>query len=179
MTLIILIVAGLLIIALIAVVAMQPTDFRITRSLTISAPAPVLFEQVSDLHRWAAWSPWDKMEPDVKKTFEGPSSGIGASYSWVGNKTGSGRMITIENRPTEFLRFDLKFVKPFKAHNVAEFTFTPEGGKTLVTWSMTGENTNFTSKAFSMIMNCDKMIGGQFEDGLKNLKSITEQPVTT
>jgi hypothetical protein len=172
----ILIVAVLLAVALIAVVATRPDDFRVTRSLSIAAPASVLFEQVNDLRLWEAWSPWIKMEPDVKKIFTGPSSGIGASYSWEGKKTGSGKMTTIECRPNDLLRFDLHFEKPFKAQNVAEFTFKPEAGETIVTWSMNGKN-NFAGKAFSLFVNCDKMIGSQFALGLQNLKTVTEETV--
>lgn len=171
-----LIVAVLLIVALLAVAAMQPAEFHVTRSLSIAVPASVLFEQVNDLHLWEAWSPWIKMEPDVKKSFSGPASGIGARYSWEGKKTGSGRMTTIECRPNELLRFDLRFEKPFKAQNVAEFSFKPEGGETVVTWSMTGKN-NFVGKAFGLVVNCDKMCGDQFISGLQNLKAVTEEAV--
>jgi len=172
-----LIIVALFIVVLVILVAKQPTEFRVERSQAISAPVSVVFEQVSNLHSWAAWSPWDKMEPDVKKTFEGPASGIGASYAWVGKKTGTGRMVTIESKAAQLLRFDLKFEKPFKAHNVAEFTFSPQSDQTLVTWSMTGEN-NLMGKIFGLIVNCNKMVGGQFEEGLKNLKTVSEQTVT-
>ena len=168
-----LIVLAVVIVGLIVIVAMQPTDFRIARSVVTSAPAPVVFAQVNDLHRWAAWSPWDKIDPAVRKTFEGPASGVGASYSWVGEKTGEGRMTTIECRPNELLRFQLDFVKPFKANNIAEFSFKPQGNQTMVTWSMTGKN-NFLTKAFNLIMNCDKMVGGEFEKGLASLKAVAE-----
>jgi len=173
---IILVVALLLIAALLVLVAVQPTDFKVSRSLPISAPASVLFEQVADLHRWSAWSPWDRLEPDVQKTFEGPSAGVGASYTWIGNKTGAGRMTTIESRPGELLRFDLHFDKPFKADNIAEFSFVPQGNQTIVTWSMTGKN-NFAAKAFSLLMDCDKIVGTEFEKGLQNLKVVVEKPL--
>jgi len=173
---IILVVALLLIAALLVLIAVQPTDFKVSRSLPISAPAYVLFEQVDDLHLWDAWSPWVRIEPDVQKTFEGPRSGVGAGYTWVGNKTGAGRMTTIECRPNELLRFDLHFDKPFKADNIAEFTFVPQDNQTLVTWSMSGKN-NFAAKAFGLVLNCDKIIGTEFEKGLQNLKDVVEKPL--
>lgn len=169
--------AVVIIVVLLIVVAMQPSDFRITRSAPMSAPAPVLFEQVNDLHLWSGWSPWDRLDPNTKKTFAGPASGVGAICSWVGPKAGEGCMTVTESRPHELIRFKLDFVKPFKANNTAEFTFKPEGNQTVVTWSMSGKN-NFVSKAFGLIMNCDKMVGGEFEKGLANLKSITETEVT-
>ncbi len=166
---IILIVAALLIVALVILVNMQPTDFRITRSRSIHAPASVLFEQVDVLQNWSAWSPFDRADSDMKRTFAGPTSGVGASCSWDCPKSGAGSMTTIESRPNELVRFDLHFTKPFKADNIAEFTFRPEGNATLVTWSMIGKN-NFFAKAFGLFVDCDKMVGGMFADGLKTME---------
>lgn len=173
----ILLILAAVIALLVIVVALQPSDFCITRSATMAAPAPILFEQVNDLRLWGAWSPWDRLDPNTKKTFEGPAFGVGAICSWVGEKAGEGRMTLIESRPNELIRFKLDFMKPFKANNTAEFTFKPEGNRTVVIWSMSGKN-NFISKAFGLIMNCDKMCGGEFEKGLANLKSVTETEVT-
>ena len=169
----ILIAIAAIILVLVVVVAMQPSDFRITRSATIPAPASVLFEQVNDLHKWGAWSPWERLDPQARKTFEGPPAGVGASNSWVGEKSGEGRMTITESHPNELVRFKLDFLKPFKANNMAEFTFKPAGDQTVVTWTMTGKN-NFMSKAFGLIMNCDKMVGGEFEKGLANLQTVVE-----
>lgn len=169
-----LLTVAIVLVALAIIIARQPDEFRVTRSATIPAPPSVVFEQVNDLRCWAAWSPWDRIDPDSKKTFHGPAAGLGASYSWVGPKTGQGQMTVIESRPNEFLRFQLDFVKPFKANNNAEFTFTPQGDQTVVTWTMTGKN-NFISKTFSLLMNCDKMVGGQFDQGLANLKTVSEE----
>jgi hypothetical protein len=170
----ILIALVVIVVVFIIIVAMRPSEFRVTRSTVISALPPEIFAGVNDLHQWLAWSPWEKIDPALKRTFEGPPAGTGASYSWVGNnKVGEGRMTITESRPHELVRFRLDFLKPFKGTNVAEFTFEPEGAQTVVTWSMTGKY-NFVIKAFSLFMNCDKMIGGQFEKGLADLKSITE-----
>lgn len=113
-------------------------------------------------------------DPTAKTHFEGPSAGTGASFSWAGNsKVGEGRMTITDSRPDELVRFKLDFLKPFQASNVAEFTFKPEGNQTFVTWSMSGKN-NFLFKAVGLFMNCDKIVGNQFERGLANLKSLAE-----
>lgn len=162
------------------VVALQPPAFRITRSASITAPASAVFEQVNDFHKWEAWSPWAKLDPEAKESFEGPSSGIGSIFRWAGNKeVGEGSMTITESHPHDVIRMNLDFLKPFKANNVTEFIFRSEGDQTVVTWSMSGKN-NFLGKAMSLIMNCDKMVGGQFEKGLAEMKSILEAaPQTT
>jgi uncharacterized protein YndB with AHSA1/START domain len=158
-------------------VAMRPADFRITRTGRISAPVGLVFDNVNDLHKWEAWSPWAKMDPNARNTFGGPLDGPGSSMEWAGNnKVGAGRMTILESRPGEAIRIKLEFFKPFKATNLAEFTFKPEGDQTAVTWSMSGKN-NFMGKAIGLLMNCGKMIGGQFEQGLANLNSVSQQAV--
>jgi len=170
----ILILAVIAVIIFIIVAAIQPSDFRITRTGTITAPASVVFAQVNDLQKWDAWSPWAKLDPEAKNTFEGPASGVGAIMRWSGNnKVGQGSMAIMESRPDEFISFKLEFLKPFAATNTSEFTFNSENNKTTVTWSMYGKN-NFMSKAIGLIMSCDKMVGGQFEQGLATLKSVVE-----
>ena len=171
---IILILVAIAVIIFIIVAAMQPSDFRVTRTATISAPASAVFAHVNDLQKWDAWSPWAKLDPEAKNSFEGPASGIGAIMRWAGNnKVGQGSMTIMESRPDEFIRFKLEFLKPFEATNTAEFTFNSENDQTTVTWSMYGKN-NFMGKAMGLIMNCDKMVGGQFEKGLAALKSVVE-----
>jgi len=168
---IVVVIAGFL-----AVVAIQPAEFHITRSATIAAPPAAVFAQVNDFHNWEAWSPWEKIDPQMKRTYEGPLSGRDAVYGWVGNsEVGEGRMTLTESRPAELVRIRLEFLKPFPATNTAEFTFKPDGSGTAVTWSMDGKK-NFVSKAFCLFMNMDKMIGGQFEKGLAQMKSIVEAP---
>ena len=156
-------------------VAMQPSDFRVTRTDTIAAPASAVFSHVNDLQKWEAWSPWAKLDPEAKNSFEGPTSGTGAIMRWVGNnKVGQGSMTIIESRPDELIRFKLEFLKPFVATNTAEFTFNSEDDQTTVTWTMYGKN-SFMSKAIGLVMNCEKMVGGQFEQGLATLKSVVEE----
>jgi hypothetical protein len=164
-----------LIALLVIFIASRPSEFRTTRSAKMAAAPSEAFNQVNNLRNWDAWSPWAKMDPDCKNTFEGPSAGKGAKLHWAGNKqVGEGRMEIIESRPSELVRLRLDFLKPFKATNTAEFTFKPEGGQTNVTWSMFGRN-NFMFKAMGLFMNCDKMVGGQFEQGLANMKRVVEQ----
>jgi hypothetical protein len=170
----ILIAIAVILIVLVVVVAMQPSEFRVARSATLSAPSPAVFSQVNDFHKWEAWNPWGKIDPAMKQSYEGAPAGVGAIYTWAGNnEVGEGRMTIIESRPSELIRIKMEFFKPFAANSTAEFTFKPEGNQTAVTWSMAGEN-NFMAKAMHLFMSMDKMIGGQFEKGLAAMKSIVE-----
>ena len=174
----ILIVVAVLVVALVVVVATRPSAFRIVRSATITAPPPAAFELVNDLRAWRAWSPWEKRDPALQRTYEGAPAGQGAAYSWAGNnEVGEGRMTITESRPDELVRIRLEFFKPFAATNEAVFTFEPRGEQTLVTWSMTGHN-GFMAKAFCMFVDMDRMVGGDFEKGLAELKRVAESPAT-
>jgi hypothetical protein len=158
------------------VAAMQPSSFRISRSTTIAASQEVVYSNVNDLHAFQVWSPWSKIDPHAKTSFEGPIAGPGASFAWAGNsEVGEGRMTITESRANELVLFRLDFKKPFAATNIAEFKFQPEGDHTKVTWSMSGNN-NFIAKAIGLIIDCDKMVGGYFEKGLANLKTLSETP---
>jgi hypothetical protein len=169
-----LIVLAVIVVGLAAVIALQPARYRVSRSITIAAPAPVVFAQVNDFHRWSAWSPWEKLDPAMKRTYAGPPAGAGATYSWVGNReVGEGRMTIAESHPSDRIRVDLEFVKPFAGTSVAEFSFRPEGDRTVVTWSMTGDK-NFIAKAIHLVMNMDRMIGDQFDKGLAAMKTVAE-----
>lgn len=172
----ILIALVVIVIVFVVVVAMQPSEFRVARSTTVSAPPGTVFAQVNDFHKWEAWNPWGKIDPAMKQTYEGAPAGVGAVYTWAGNnEVGEGRMTITESRPSDLIRVRLEFFKPLRATNTAEFTFKPEGNQTAVTWSMFGQN-NFMAKAIHLFMNMDKMIGGQFEKGLASMKSIVESP---
>lgn len=165
-----------IVLLLIVVIALQAPGFHIARSTAIPAPASAIFPHVNDLHLWDAWSPWAKLDPAMKQTYEGAPAGAGASYTWNGNnQVGEGRTTITESRPCDFVRLKLDFVRPFKGTNDVEFTFKPEGEQTVVTWSMTGKK-NFMAKAVHMIMNMDKMCGGQFEQGLAKLKDVVTTP---
>jgi hypothetical protein len=167
-------VAGLIAVFLV-VVALQPSDFRIERSAMMRAPAQASFTQVNDFQNWRSWSPWEKVDPALKRQYEGPRAGTGAVYAWQGNKdVGEGRMTITESRPGELVRIRLEFIKPFAATNTAEFSFKPSGDGTAVTWTMTGQN-NFLSKAICLFVNMDKMVGGMFEQGLTQMKTVVER----
>jgi hypothetical protein len=158
----------------VGILAMQPSEFRIVRTAIMSAPAPAVFAQVNDFHDWEAWSPWAKRDPAAKATFEGPPAGTGAIFRWAGNKeVGEGSMTLTENRPSDLIRIRLGFLKPFQATNTAEFTVRPEGNPTIVTWSMAGKN-NAIAKVVWLFMNMDKTVGGDFEKGLAQMRSVVE-----
>ena len=170
----ILLTLAVIIIGFVIVVAVQPADFTIQRSATISAPPAVIFAQVNDLHKMQDWSPFAKIDPAAKTTYEGAPSGTGASFTWSGNaQAGAGRMTITDSRPGELVQSRLEFTKPFEATNTVQFTFQPQGNQTVVTWSMSGRN-GFLGKAIGLFMNCDKMVGTEFEKGLADLKTLSE-----
>lgn len=170
---ILMVLAALLAIFLI-IVATRPDEYRVSRTVTIAAPAPAIFDQINTPKNWEAWNPWGKVDPNMKLTYDGPASGVGASYAWVGNnQVGEGKMTVTESKPVELVRFRLDFYKPMAGTSDAEFTFKPDGDKTTVTWSMSGKN-NFIAKAMCLFMDMDKMVGGQFEKGLADLKQVVE-----
>ena len=153
----------------------MPASFTVKRSLDMRAPADRLFPQIADFNAWPAWSPYEKRDPAMKRHFSGKPSGVGAIYEWDGNRNvGQGRMEILESTPPSKVRIDLQFRRPFKAHNVAEFTFDPHGQNTTVTWAMHGPMT-FMSRVMGLFINMDKMIGKDFEAGLQNLKAIAEK----
>jgi uncharacterized protein YndB with AHSA1/START domain len=174
----ILIGLAVVIVIFVIVVALQPSTFRVARSATIAAPPPTVFAQVDDFHKWEAWSPWAKLDPACKNTFEGPPAGTGAAFAWSGNdKVGEGRMTILESRPSELIRIKLEFMRPFACTNQAEFTFKPDAHGTQVNWSMSGDK-NFMAKAFGLFCDMDKMVGGDFEKGLAQMKTVSEAPAT-
>jgi hypothetical protein len=159
--------------AFLGFVATRPADFRIVRSRTLAAPPDVVHAHINDLHRWSGWSPWEKLDPAMKREFSGPDSGPGASYHWVGNKqVGEGRMTITDSRPPQSVTIRLEFIAPWTATNTTQFDLAPSGTGTQVTWTMTGSN-NFMAKVFCVFMNMDKMVGGDFEKGLAGLDAIT------
>ncbi|MBK7392002.1 MAG: SRPBCC family protein [Chloracidobacterium sp.] len=167
------------VVVLCVVVAMQPADFKITRSATFNAPPEKVFEQINDFHKWEAWSPWAKIDPNMKTTYSGPATGTGAGYAWAGNdEVGEGKMTITESRPSDTVKIDLEFIRPFAAKNVTDFSIKANGEKSDVTWTMTGTN-NFMMKAFGLVMNMDKLVGGDFEKGLAQMKPIVEASAAT
>jgi uncharacterized protein YndB with AHSA1/START domain len=164
-----------LVAALLAFAATKPDSFRVQRTASIKAPPEKIFPLISDLKRWNAWSPWEKLDPAMKRTHSGAASGKGAVYEWAGNgEVGAGRMEIVAAAPPSALKIKLDFLKPFEAHNFAEFTLEPNGDGTNVTWAMYGPNT-YVSKLMSVFFSMDSMVGKYFETGLANLKAATEK----
>jgi hypothetical protein len=174
----VLIAIALVVLIFLGYVATRPSDFRVTRSAVMSAPAADVFAQVNNLHLWDAWSPWKKRDPNATSTFSGADHGVGAHMAWAGNRdVGEGSMTITESQPNDLIRIRLDFLKPFKATNTAEFTFKPSAAnQTEVTWSMSGKN-NFMGRVMCVFMNMDKMVGGDFEKGLASIKEIVEKKV--
>jgi uncharacterized protein YndB with AHSA1/START domain len=163
-------IAGVLIFA-----STRPDTFRIERSAAIAAPPEKIFPLINDFTQWAKWSPFETMDPDMKRTISGPPSGVGAVYEWSGNmKAGAGRMEIVESSAPAHVVIKLDFTKPMEGHNVAHFVLTPEPGATNVAWSIDGPMP-YISKVMGVFMNMDKMIGGDFDKGLAALKAQAEK----
>jgi hypothetical protein len=170
----ILIGVAVVLVLLLVAIATRPSRFRYLRSARIAAPPAVLFELVNNLRKWRGWSPWEKLDPNLERLYDGPEAGVGATYAWKGNgNVGEGRMTIVGSQPHERIDLKLEFFKPFTATNSAEFVFKKVGEETEVTWSMEG-NYNFVTKAIGLVMNMEKLCGGQFEEGLANMKQAAE-----
>lgn len=165
-----------LVVFLLIVVLLQPAEFRISRTAVIPAPPAAVFAQINDFHQWNDWSPWAKLDPNAKNSFDGPASGVGAKFAWSGNnEVGEGTMTITESKPNESVGMKLDFVRPFAATSMTQFTLKPVDGGTAVTWSMSGRN-DFMGKAVGLVINCDKMVGTQFEKGFENLQTVVASP---
>ena len=167
-------VITLAIVAVLSIAATRPPTYHVERSQSMGATPEVVFAVVNDLHRFREWSPWQKLDPAMKVTFEGPSSGVGASYSWVGNdQVGEGRMTTTDATPPGSLTQKLEFLKPFKSECMVHFTIAPENDGSRVTWAIDGNN-NYVSKVMCLFVSMDSMMGKDFVSGLANLKQVAE-----
>jgi hypothetical protein len=170
---------AIVIVAVIAAIlifaATKPETFTVQRAASIKAPPEKIFAVLDDFHSWGVWSPWEKMDPEMKRTFSGAPNGKGAVYEWQGNsKVGQGRMEITEATAPSQVTIKLDFIKPFEGHNVAEFVLQPSGDSTNVTWTMRGPSP-YIAKVMSVFCNMDSMIGKDFEAGLANLKAATEK----
>ena len=163
------------IVAIILLLAMsKPNSVHVERSATIQAPAQRIFDLINDFHNWPRWSPWEKLDPAMKKDMGGPPSGVGSFYGWEGNsKAGKGRMEITESDPPSRVKLDLNFIKPFKSDNVTTFNLEPRDAGTNVHWTMDGPAPMMT-KVMMVFMNMDKLIGRDFDEGLANLKRVAE-----
>jgi len=171
----ILVVLAAFLVAFLVVVATRAPDFRYERSIVIAAPPAAIFEHVDDLERWQAWSPWDKLDPAMQRTYTESKRGVGASYTWEGNSdVGKGSMTIVESVADERIAMQLEFIEPMAAKNRVDFTFAPSGDATTVTWVMSGTN-NFVAKAFDLLLDFETMVGKDFEKGLASLKELVEK----
>ena len=171
---IILIVVVVLILAVLAFAATRPGTFKVERATTIKAPPETILAFINDFRRWAVWSPWERLDPALKRSYSGPASGPGTVYEWHGNnKVGQGRMEIMASSPSA-TTIKLDFIKPFEAHNISDFVLQQRGGSTVVTWAMHGSKP-YAAKLMHMFFNMDKLVGGDFERGLANLKTAAEE----
>lgn len=170
-------IVSLVVIAIIAVLGIalrQPDEFRVARSTTIQAPPEKIVANIEDFHRWADWSPYEKLDPNMTRDIGGAPSGKGATYAWSGNgQAGAGRMEILESSPQR-VAIQLDFSEPMEGHNLAEFILTPQGDATEVAWVMSGP-APFLTKVMCVFFDLDQMIGPDFENGLAKLKKVSEQ----
>lgn len=170
----IIILLTIFVITTLAYATTRPNAFRIERSTVIQAPPEKIFPFINDFHKWQAWSPWENIDPTMQRTYSGTAEGVGAIYAWQGaGKVGAGRMEITTARPSSVIIIQLDFMKPFEAHNIAEFTLTPQGQNTELTWAMHGPSP-YISKLMGIFFNMDRMIGRDFEKGLNSLRLIAE-----
>ena len=164
-----------LVAAILGYAATRPDSFRVERATTIKAPPEKIYAFIEDFHRWDAWSPWEKLDPAMKRSFSGAAAGKGAAYAWQGdNKVGEGRMEIAESTPSSKVVIKLDFIKPFEGHDITEFTLEPKGDDTNVSWVMSGPVPYF-AKVMGIFASMDSMIGKDFEKGLANLKAAAEK----
>ena len=167
---VVLALAGVLIYA-----ATRPDTFSVQRSLAIKAPPEKIFPLIENFHRWSEWSPYEKLDPEMKRSYSGPDSGPGAAYAWDGSsKVGAGSMEILRTSVPGSIVIKLDFTRPITGHNTATFTLENAGDTSTVTWTMAGP-APYISKLMGLFFNMDQMIGKDFETGLANLKRIAEQ----
>jgi uncharacterized protein YndB with AHSA1/START domain len=174
-TLIVVAILVLGVVGILAYAATRSDTFRVQRTATIKAPPDKIFPLINEFRNWNEWSPYEKKDPAMKRTMGATTSGKGATYAWDGDKNvGEGHMEIVEVAPPSKVVIKLDFMRPFEAHNTAEFTLAPKGETTDVTWAIHGPNL-FVGKVMGLFIDMDRMIGRDFETGLANLKSIAER----
>jgi uncharacterized protein YndB with AHSA1/START domain len=171
----ILALVGLVVVLILIYAAFKPGDFRVQRSIAIQAPPEKIFPLINDFHQWPSWSPWEKLDPNMKRTLSGPANGTGSVYEWDGNsKAGKGRMEITDSVPSSKIGIKLDFIKPMEGHNTVEFTLQPDGSSTSAIWAMSGPLA-YPGKVMSVFVSMDKLIGSDFETGLANMKAAAEK----
>ena len=170
------VVVVVLVVAVLGFAATRPDTFEVKRTIRIKAPPDRIYSFVNAFHRWGAWSPYEKRDPDMKRIYSGATDGKGAVYEWDGDsEVGKGRMEITDAAPPSRVTIKLDLAKPMEAHNTAEFMLAPEDGATDVTWSVRGP-TPFVAKVMRLFLNVDSAVGKDFEAGLANLKTLAEAP---
>ncbi len=163
------------VVAVLGVASRQPDEFRIERKIVVAAAPEKVFPYLEDPQKTLEWSPWEKKDPNIKKTFSGAAKGKGAVYEWEGNsEVGAGRLEITEAVAPKSVVMDLQFKRPMEDRSTARYDVAPAAGGSEITWSMEGKST-FVSKIMCVFMNMDKMVGGEFEKGLASLKAIVEK----
>lgn len=170
----IIVVISVLILLLLAWAAVQPSTYSVQRSIAIKAPPEKIQPLISDFHNWGQWSPWEGLDPAMKRTFSGAPKDLGAVYAWEGNKNvGSGRMEVVSLTPAK-VGIKLDFLTPVKSSSVTEFLLEPQGDTTMVRWTMSGDS-DFMGKMMNVFVSMDGMIGPAFESGLAKMKTAAEK----
>jgi uncharacterized protein YndB with AHSA1/START domain len=165
----------LVLVIILAVAATRPDTFRVERATQIKAPPEKIFNLIDDFHQWGAWSPWERLDPEMKRFYSGAPRGKGAVYAWEGNSdVGRGRMEITDSDAPSHIVIALHFIEPFEAQNVTEFNLSPNGDSTDVRWSMRGRNP-YIAKLMTMFVSMDSMVGKDFEAGLANMKAVAER----
>jgi uncharacterized protein YndB with AHSA1/START domain len=173
LSLLVIVVIG--IVAVLILAAMKPDTFEVRRSIAINAPPERVYPLIADFKAWGAWSPWEKKDPNLKRSYSGPESGAGSRYAWAGDKNvGEGSMEITEAAAPSKVGLKLDFIRPFEAHNDVVFALQPQGPATNVTWTMTGP-VPYLAKIMHVVFNMDKMVGGDFEAGLAAMKAQAER----
>jgi hypothetical protein len=172
---IIALIIALLVVGVLIYASTKPDSFRVERSISIAAPADKIFPLVNDFHQWEAWSPWEKIDPSLKRSYTGSAAGKGAAYGWEGNRDiGSGKMEIAESIPHSKVVINLHFLKPFEARNTVEFVLQPQANGTLLTQAMYGPSP-LMSKIMGLVFSMEKMVGGKYEEGLASIKTLAEK----
>jgi hypothetical protein len=167
-------VIAIVVIGVLAYAATLPNAFRVERSISIKAPPEKIFPLINELKAMNEWNPFAKQDPSMKITYSGPASGKGAAHAWTSDKAGEGRLEITDTAPPSRVNMRLDMIKPMEGHNAIVFALQPQSGGTNVSWAMSGEY-NFITKVVGLLFNMDRMIGGEFDKGLADLKAMAEK----